>query len=67
MSPAPVESFWDFSLLGIFLLGFVFLGSAIWALSWSRSSGQFEDLERDSRAIFDADEPEGVVQDRFPQ
>ena len=67
MSPAPVESFWDLSLLGIFLLGLIFLGSAIWALSWSRRSGQFEDLERDSRAIFDADEPEGVIQDRFPQ
>ncbi len=67
MSPAPAESFWDLSLLGIFLLGLVFLGSAIWALSWSRRSGQFDDLERDSRSIFDADEPEGVVQDRFPQ
>jgi cbb3-type cytochrome oxidase maturation protein len=67
MSPVPAESFWDLSLLGIFLLGLVFLGTAIWALSWSRRSGQFDDLERDSRAIFDADEPEGVVQDRFPQ
>lgn len=66
MIAATDNSFWDLSLLAVFLLGGFFLGSAVWALAWSRRSGQFEDLERASRSIFDKDEPEGSIQDRFP-
>lgn len=52
------------------LIGFVFAGlffaGAAYALYWSARHGQLDNLERDSRVIFDDEEPEGVVADRFP-
>ena len=50
------------------LLGsvFVFGGVAVLALSWAVRNGQFENLERGSRSIFDPGEPIGEMTDRFP-
>ena len=44
----------------------VFGGAAVWAFSWAMSSGQFDNFERGSRSIFDADEPVGRATDFFP-
>ena len=41
--------------------------SAVAALYWAASHGEFADLEKKSRVIFDEDEPVGEVTDAFPQ
>ena len=43
------------------------LCSAVAALYWAASHGEFADLEEKSRVIFDEDEPIGEVTDRFPE
>jgi cbb3-type cytochrome oxidase maturation protein len=50
------------------LLGsvFVFGGAAVLALSWAMRDGQFENLERGARSIFDPAEPIGESTDHFP-
>jgi cbb3-type cytochrome oxidase maturation protein len=40
--------------------------AAVLAFRWAFRSGQFENFQRGSRAIFDPDEPIGEVTDRFP-
>jgi len=48
------------------LLGGLFFLSAIAALYWASKRGQLTNLEEGSRVIFDAEEPEGSMQDHFP-
>ena len=38
----------------------------VWLLAWAIRRGEFRNLRQNSRMIFDAEEPEGVVTDRFP-
>ncbi len=40
--------------------------SAIVALAWAVSNGQYRDLRAGAASIFDEDEPIGVVTDHFP-
>lgn len=61
------EGLWDKSLIFVALLGLFFLGSAVYALVWARRQNQFHDFDRGARAVFDDEEPEGVVTDRFPE
>jgi len=42
------------------------LATAVYAFRWAIKSGEFRDLEAQSRSIFDATEPEGVQTDFFP-
>jgi nitrogen fixation-related uncharacterized protein len=53
-------------LLAIFGSAFLFGALAVLALTWAYANGQFANLGRSSRAIFDPDEPEGTVTDAFP-
>jgi cbb3-type cytochrome oxidase maturation protein len=46
----------------IVLLG----GSAVYALYWAASHGQFRQMERGAESIFDSGEPVGKVTDVFP-
>lgn len=52
----------------IFILGLLaaFGGSVIWGLWWAVRGGQFSDFQRGATCIFDADEPEGLRTDGFP-
>lgn len=55
---ATVLAIWIFmTLLGL---------SAVLALAWAFQSGQFNDLERGARSIFDEEEPVGQMTDHFP-
>lgn len=54
------------TFLAIWIFAFALGGTAIGALIWAVKSGQFNKLSEGSRIIFDDDEPEGVVNDRFP-
>ncbi|MDX2225951.1 MAG: cbb3-type cytochrome oxidase assembly protein CcoS [Verrucomicrobiae bacterium] len=46
----------------------VFLGvTAMLGFYWAAQNGQFEKLDEASREIFGADEPIGMVTDRFPE
>lgn len=38
----------------------------VWLLAWAIRRGEFTNLRQNSRMIFDDEEPEGVVTDRFP-
>lgn len=53
-----------FAMVGatVVLLG----GSALAALYWAAKSGQFNNLEENSKTIFDASETPGEVTDAFP-
>ncbi len=51
-------------LIGLSMI--TFFGLVIMALTWSLKSGQFENFERSAQAIFDPDEPIGIVTDSFP-
>lgn len=44
----------------------LFGGAAALALGWAFRSGQFENLEQQSKSIFDSDEPVGEATDAFP-
>jgi nitrogen fixation-related uncharacterized protein len=63
MAPEPALSIYYFVVFGSIVL---FGAAAVLALRWSFRSGQFENFQRGSRAIFDPDEPIGEVTDRFP-
>lgn len=52
-------------LIGAAIATTFFVATAI-ALHWAHKNGQFSDLERGARSIFDDDEPLGQVTDRFP-
>jgi cbb3-type cytochrome oxidase maturation protein len=56
-----------FPLLLLFFVLFGILGSGLLMFWWAASSGQFEELERGSRVIFDAKEPIGQATDTFPK
>ncbi|MEM9445193.1 MAG: cbb3-type cytochrome oxidase assembly protein [Verrucomicrobiota bacterium] len=43
-----------------------FGGSAICALYWAASTGQFRDMTKGSETIFGEDEPIGEITDSFP-
>jgi len=48
------------------LIGLLMSASAIYAFFWAQKTGEFRDLDRQARSIFDESEPEGVVTDQFP-
>jgi cbb3-type cytochrome oxidase maturation protein len=50
----------------LLLLALLMGGTAVYAFYWSSKTGQFRDFDAQSRVIFDASEPEGVVTDFFP-
>lgn len=54
------------ALIYIWILAIVLGLSAVGALVWALFSGQLQDLQRTATAIFDEDEPVGLVTDRFP-
>lgn len=54
------------TFISIWIFAFALGGTAIGALLWALKSGQFQDINAGARVIFDEDEPEGVVNDRFP-
>lgn len=56
---------WVYTLL--FVLAMLITGSAVYAFFWASKTGQFRDLEAQSRSIFDDSEPEGVQSDFFPR
>lgn len=57
---------WDNSLLFVGLLGLLFFGTTIYAFVWARRERQFKNFDDGARSIFDDEEPEGTVTDRFP-
>lgn len=54
------------TFISIWIFAFALGGTAIGALLWALKSGQFQNINAGARVIFDEDEPEGVVNDRFP-
>lgn len=57
---------WDSSLLFVAFLGVLFFASAVYAFVWARRQRQFNNFDQGARAVFDDEEPEGVVTDTFP-
>jgi hypothetical protein len=57
---------WDFHRWVILLPGALLFCSCVAGLWWAISAGRGPEAERGARAVFTAEEPEGVVQDRFP-
>ena len=57
---------WDKSLVFVGLLGLLFFGTAVYAFVWARRQRQFSDFDKGARSIFDEEEPEGRVTDKFP-
>lgn len=55
---------WAYGLLA--LIGLLMSASAIYAFFWAQKTGEFRDLDKQSRSIFDESEPEGVQTDFFP-
>ncbi len=49
-------------LVSLVVLG----GSAVYALYWAASHGQFKKMEQNATTIFDSDEPVGEPTDAFP-
>lgn len=49
-------------IISLVILG----GSAVYALYWAASHGQFRRMEEGAKVIFDAGEPVGKVTDVFP-
>jgi len=62
-----MEAAWDIVILVLVIFGLMFFGLAVYALYWAAKNGQFEQFEKASRAIFDDEEPEGVLMDTFPK
>lgn len=58
-------TFTGYIIIG-FLIGALFFTLAILGLNWAIRNGQFKDLDKGSRVIFDEDEPEGEHTDYFP-
>jgi nitrogen fixation-related uncharacterized protein len=51
----------------LMLASFIFLGgSAVYALYWAVSQGEFTKMEQGAEVIFDQGEPVGEVTDLFP-
>lgn len=48
------------------VIGLLMSASAIYAFFWAQKTGEFRDLDRQARSIFDESEPEGVQTDFFP-
>lgn len=65
-SGSASEGLWDNSLIFIALLGLLFFGTTVYAFVWARRQRQFKDFDDGARSIFDEEEPEGMVTDRFP-
>lgn len=54
------------SYIFVVVIAAAVMASAVYALHWAVKTGQFSRLEQDARIIFDKEEPEGQVTDRFP-
>lgn len=52
-------------IFGAVIASTFFLVAAV-ALHWAHRNGQFSNLDKGARSIFDDDEPLGRVTDRFP-
>ena len=63
---AASPEIWDRSLIFVALLGLLFFGSTVYAFVWARRQRQFKSFDDGARSIFDEEEPEGLVTDRFP-
>ncbi len=48
------------------VIGVLMSASAVYAFFWAQKTGEFRDLDKQSRSIFDESEPEGVQTDFFP-
>ncbi|MCG8528693.1 MAG: cbb3-type cytochrome oxidase assembly protein CcoS [Opitutales bacterium] len=57
---------WDIVIIILIVFGLLFFGIAAYALQWAAKNGQFQKFEKGSRVIFDEEEPEGEIADRFP-
>lgn len=54
------------SYIFVVVMAVAVMASAVYALYWAVKTGQFSRLDQDARIIFDEEEPEGHVTDRFP-
>ena len=50
----------------VFLTVVGFTTAAVLVFGWAARNGQFHDINRGARAVFDPDEPEGTTTDAFP-
>ncbi len=57
---------WEITIALLFVLGALFFASVIYAFAWAKKNRQFENLEAGARSIFNEEEPEGRVTDKFP-
>lgn len=57
---------WDIVIWVLVFFGLLFFAVTVFALYWAAKNGQFDQFEKGSRAIFDEDEPEGLLIDHFP-
>lgn len=54
----------NFAYILIFGSMLVLGGSALFALYWAAKNGQFSDMKKGAKVIFDKDEPVGEVTDK---
>ena len=57
---------WNIYIVLGAVIATVFFVAAALALHWAHKNGQFSNLDKGARSIFDDDEPLGQVTDRFP-
>ncbi len=57
---------WNHYILIGILSASVFFVAGAWALHWAWKTGQLSNMEQGACSIFDEDEPQGEITDRFP-
>ena len=57
---------WNIYIVLGAIIASVFFVAAALALHWAHKNGQFSNLDKGARSIFDDDEPLGQVTDSFP-
>lgn len=57
---------WNIYIIFGAIIASAFFVTAAVALHWAHRNGQFSNLDKGARSIFDDDEPMGQVTDQFP-
>jgi nitrogen fixation-related uncharacterized protein len=57
---------WSYYILTGILTASLFFVAGGWALHWAWKNGQLSNMEQGASSIFDEDEPQGEITDRFP-